>query len=176
MEVFITDTAFCSMLIACVETYRKECMGLLLGLRTQNGSFIVQQALPYQIATRSNKEIKPSPSAHQRMQRVLKDFPHVELIGDFHSHPEGRKHKSDIIPSAWDLEGMKSDRIYLILVVRKRAKKQRWNYNEDGTISGTLDDYFIKIGGWYLAERDNGQGEKACSARLRCPFALDFRW
>ena len=42
MEVFITDAAFCNMLIACVETYNKECMGLLMGLRTQKGDFIVR--------------------------------------------------------------------------------------------------------------------------------------
>lgn len=176
MEVFITDTAFCSMLIACVETYRKECLGLLLGLRTQKGDFIVQQALPYQIATRSNKEVKPSPSAHQRMERVLKDFPHVELIGDFHSHPAGRKRWADIVPSKWDLNSMEAENIYLILLVRKRAKAQHWNYNEDGTISGTLDDYFVKIAGWYLEEGNNGYNYKPRIARLRCPFALDFRW
>jgi proteasome lid subunit RPN8/RPN11 len=176
MEVFITDTAFCSMLIACVETYRKECLGLLMGLRTQNGGFIVQQALPYQIATRSNKEVRPSPSAHQRMEKVLKDFPHVELVGDFHSHPARRNHRTNIIPSEWDLASMEADNIYLILLVRKRAKEQRWSYNEDGTISGTLDDYFIKIAGWYLDEGNNGYVHKPRTARLRCPFALDFRW
>jgi len=176
MEVFITDPAFCNMLIACVETYNKECMGLLMGLRTQKGDFIVQQALPYQIASRRNKEVKPSPSAHQRMGRVLKDFPHVELIGDFHSHPAGRKYRGDIFPSEWDLASMEADNIYLILLVRKRAKEQRWNYNEDGTISGTLDDYFIKIAGWYLEEGEDSQNHKPRIARLRCPFALDFRW
>jgi proteasome lid subunit RPN8/RPN11 len=171
MEVYMAEGAFLGVLLATVETYNRECMGLLIGVHRHNGDVGVQHALPYQIATRTNFEVTPSATASRRMENVLKDFTHVELVGDFHSHPAGRKYKSSIHLSPIDRAYMAPGKLKMIVEIHRRRRAVRWRYNRDGTISGTLDDFFMKLAAWHLDE----EGGHVRLATLRCPFALDFR-
>ncbi|MBI3327634.1 MAG: Mov34/MPN/PAD-1 family protein [Nitrospinae bacterium] len=171
MEVYIAEGAFLGILLATVETYNRECMGLLIGIPRQNGDVAVQHALPYQVATRTNFEVTPSATASQRMENVLKDFTHVELVGDFHSHPAGRKYKATIYPSPLDRSFLEPGKLKMIVEIHRRERAVRWKYNRDGTISGSLDDFFLKLAAWHL----DGERGQARLATLRCPFALDFR-
>jgi proteasome lid subunit RPN8/RPN11 len=171
MEAYIAEGAFLGVLLATVETYKRECMGLLIGVHRHNGDVAVHHALPYQVAMRTNHEVTPSASASRRMENVLKNFTHVELIGDFHSHPAGRKHKSTIQLSAIDKSFLEPGKLKMIVEIHRRERAVRWRYNRDGTISGTLDDFFLKLAVWH---RDEERGQ-ARLAMLRCPFALDFR-
>jgi len=171
MEVYIGEGAFLGILLATVETYNRECMGLLIGIYRRNGNVAIQHALPYQVATRTNFEVTPSATASQRMEKVLKDFTHVEVVGDFHSHPAGRKYKATIQLSPLDRSFLQPGKLKMIAEIHRRERAVRWKYNRDGTISGTLDDFFLKLAAWYLDE-ERGQPRLAI---LRCPFALDFR-
>jgi hypothetical protein len=170
MEIYLAEGAFLGVLLATVETYNHECMGLLIGVHRHNGNVAVHHALPYQVATRTNFEVTPSATASRRMEKVLRDFTHVELVGDFHSHPAGRK-KATIHLSSLDKSYLTPDKLKMIVEIHRRERAVRWRYNRDGTISGTLDDFFLKLAVWHLDE-ERGQ---ARLATLRCPFALDFR-
>jgi proteasome lid subunit RPN8/RPN11 len=105
------------------------------------------------------------------MQKALSNFSHMELIGDFHSHPSWGDLRYDTKPSAGDLEHMSAGNIYTIISINEAAKKQQWKYNKDGTVSGSVNGYFLKVGAWYLDETD----DKEKMASIRCPFALDLK-
>jgi proteasome lid subunit RPN8/RPN11 len=171
MEIYMAEGAFLGVLLATVETYNLECMGLLIGVHRHNGNVAVHHALPYQVATRTNFEVTPSSTASRRMEKVLKDITHVELVGDFHSHPAGRKRKATIHLSAIDRLYLVPGKLKMIVEIHRRERAVRWRYNRDGTISGTLDDFYLQLAIWHL---DEERGH-ARLATLRCPFALDFR-
>ena len=171
MEIYIAENAFLGMILATVETFHRECMGLLVGIKKETGGFLLQHAIPYQTATRSNVEVYPSYKVQKRMQKALSNFSHMELIGDFHSHPSWGDLRYDTKPSAGDLEHMSAGNIYTIISINEAAKKQQWKYNKDGTVSGSVNGYFLKVGAWYLDETDG----KEKMASIRCPFALDLK-
>jgi hypothetical protein len=69
-----------------------------------------------------------------------------------------------------DIEGMKLDEIYIVLEIRDKAKEKYWTYNDDGTLSGTTDSWFIKIAAYYV----DPWTRKPKMADVLCPFAIGF--
>ena len=47
LQVYLNENVFMGMVLSCVEVYKKECFGLLLGYRTPE-KYIVEHAIPYQ--------------------------------------------------------------------------------------------------------------------------------
>jgi proteasome lid subunit RPN8/RPN11 len=169
MEIYLSENAFLTMILASVETFHRECMGLLVGIKKETGGFLVQHAIPYQTATRSNAEVYPSYRAQKRLKMTLLNFSHLELIGDFHSHPSWGDLRYDVNPSEGDLQHMNEGNVYTIISINEALKKQPWKYNRDGTLSGSVNGYFLKLGAWYLKSGDTKR-----RAMIRCPFALDL--
>ncbi|MFQ5693155.1 MAG: Mov34/MPN/PAD-1 family protein [Nitrospinota bacterium] len=171
MECFIAEQAFISLLVSSIEVYKKECYGLLLGNR-QKERWIVRYAVPYQSAERSQSEVRWNHRRDQRIRRFLTRLPDVELLGDFHSHTALDK-KLSVTPSKVDLQGMKREEIYLIVGIDKKLKLLPWGNNRDGTLSGTVDDFVVKIRAYY----QKGKAEpnpKWRYAKVVCPFATGF--
>lgn len=172
MEVFISENAFLSMVIAAVEVFRKETLGILLGYRCEN-SYIVENAIAYQSCERYASEVERNHNAHRRIEYFLE---HVrspaKLIGDFHSHTQFGDNKGGFVPSKEDIVEMKNGGVYFIIEINKRAKSQVWNYNRNGTMSGTVGEYFLKIAAWYRDENTNNP----VLGKICCPFGLGFNW
>jgi hypothetical protein len=59
--------------------------------------------------------------------------------------------------------------LYVIIVANDKRRSSAWQYNGDGTISGTIDDYHFRIGGYYV---DDYQRVKR--ANIFCPYAIGF--
>jgi hypothetical protein len=68
MEIYLAEGAFLGVLLATVETYNHECMGLLIGVHRHNGNVAVHHVLPYQVAARTNFEVTSSATASRRME------------------------------------------------------------------------------------------------------------
>lgn len=83
----MNENAFISMVTATVETYPEETLGVLIGLRTAR-RILVQYAIAYQTAKRSRNEVQPHPKRSRRMDNFLEKVTCLEVVGDFHSHPE----------------------------------------------------------------------------------------
>ncbi len=139
MEVYISSNAFWALLISTVEVYKRECFGLLLGYRDTNNIYIVEHAISYQTANRRHTSVEKNGRASRRMEKFLANLPHLSLIGDFHSH------------TGWgDLKGV-------------------GNLSSQDALSGTVDDYHFRIGGYYLDEFS-----RAKRANIFCPYAIGF--
>jgi hypothetical protein len=171
MVIHLSDMAFTGMVLAALEAFRKECFGLLLGQQTREG-LVVQYAVPYQTADRHASWVRRDEPAHRRMEKFLNNLNHVDLIGDFHSHTQGRGHRALCRLSTPDRQGLGHDEVCLILALNQRSKYQPWKQNRDGSLSGTVEDYFLKIGAWHRGTN----GDPEAKVQLLCPFAVGLTW
>lgn len=169
MEVYLSGDAFWGLLISAIEVYKKECYGCLIGYRDENNVFIVQHALSYQSARRYNTGVIENKRAIRRIRKFLSNIPPLALIGDFHSHAGWGDLKAVPTPSDQDVEEMEPKTIYVIIEVNDKRKSVPWNYNDDGTLSGTTDDYYFKVVAYYLSPKN-----KVKRANIFCPYAIGF--
>ncbi len=170
MVVHLSDMAFTGIVLAALEAFRKECYGLLLGQQINNG-LVVQYAVPYQTAERHTTWVRRNEPAHQRMEKFLRNLHHLNLIGDFHSHTQRSGHRALCRLSAEDKKGLALDDLCLIVAINHRQKYQPWKVNRDGSLSGTVEDHFLKIGAWH-----GGHNGDRARAQLLCPFAVGLTW
>jgi proteasome lid subunit RPN8/RPN11 len=172
MVTCISQNAFWGLLLSAVEVYKRECFGLLIGYqdhRQGNGQFIVEHAIPFQSAGRGHRGVQSNPRAHRRIERFLANIPQMSVIGDFHSHTMWGYNRAASHPSETDLEGMKPGHVYLIVSVNDRLREVPWNYNDDGSLSGTTDDHYFRLTAYTMTPA----GEARRSPIL-CPYALGF--
>lgn len=160
------------MVIAAVEVFRKETLGILLGYKSEN-AFVIENAIAYQTSDRYASLVHRNDNAHRRIASFLKNVNSPsKIIGDFHSHTQFGNNKGGFIPSKEDIEEMKNGGVYCIIEINRKNKTQIWDYNRDGTMSGTVGDYFIKIAAWYRNERNL----RPQLGTISCPFGLGFTW
>ena len=169
MEAYISSNAFWALLISAIEVYKKECFGLLLGYRDSGSTYIVEHAISYQTANRSHKSVEKNGRASRRMEKFLANLPHLSLVGDFHSHTGWGDLKGVGNLSTQDVIDMVPDTLYIVIVANDKRRTSAWQYNGDGTLSGTVDDYHFNIGGYYLDE--NARPKRA---NIFCPYAIGF--
>src|SRR5439155_8107252 len=103
------------------------------------------------------------------MEKFLANLPHLSLIGDFHSHTGLRDLKGVGNLSSQDVIDMIHGNVYVLIVANDKRRASAWQYNGDGTLSGTVDDYHFRIGGYYLDEFS-----RAKRANIFCPYAIGF--
>jgi proteasome lid subunit RPN8/RPN11 len=169
---YISQNAFWGLLISAVEVYKRECFGLLIGYRDRrgpDGMYIVEHAVPYQTAGRKHKGVVSNPRAHKRIEGFLRSIPQLSVIGDFHSHTMWGYSRAASHPSETDLEGMEPENTYVIVSVNDRFRVVPWNYNDDGSLSGTTDDHYFRLTAYSVTS----SREPRRSAIL-CPYALGF--
>ncbi|MBI4471224.1 MAG: Mov34/MPN/PAD-1 family protein [Acidobacteria bacterium] len=169
MEVYISANAFWALLISTVEVYKKECFGLLLGYRDNSNIYIVEHAISYQTANRRHTSVEKNGRASRRINKFLANVPHLSVIGDFHSHTGWGDLKGVGNLSSQDVYDMVPENLNIIIVANDKRRASAWQYNGDGTLSGTVDDYHFRIGGYFLDE-----SLKPKRANIFCPYAIGF--
>jgi hypothetical protein len=103
------------------------------------------------------------------MERFIANLTHLSVIGDFHSHTGWGDLKGVGHLSTQDICDMAPENLYLIIVANDKRRSSGWQYNGDGTLSGTVDDYHFRIGGYYL-----DHNSRAKRASIFCPYAIGF--
>ena len=169
MDVYVSANAFWSLLVSAIEVYKKECFGILLGYRDSSNIYIIEHALSHQTAHRTHGSVERNRRASKRIHNFLESIPHLSLVGDFHSHTGWGDLKGVGHPSQADIIDMTPETISVILVVNDKRRCSPWQYNGDGTLSGTVDKYHFRIGAYYL----DAQG-KTRRANIFCPYAIGF--
>ena len=169
MEVYISANAFWAVLISTIEVYKKECFGILLGYRDSNNIYIVEHAISYQTANRRHTSVEKNGRASRRIDKFVANLPHLSMIGDFHSHTGWGDLKGVGALSTQDICDMSPENLYIIVVANDKRRSSSWQYNGDGTLSGTVDDYHFRIGGYYLDDFS-----RAKRANIFCPYAIGF--
>jgi proteasome lid subunit RPN8/RPN11 len=168
MRVYLSENAFIDLLLSSAEVYKKECFGFLLGYKLED-RFIVEHAFSVQTANRGHKGVEYNRKNHRKIEPILARFNKLQKIGDFHSHTQFGPTKGLPIPSDEDIHSMAPDHIYLIVAINNNEKTLSWGENVDGTISGSVSDFFFKISAHFL----NGD-TSVKKAKIHCPFPPGF--
>ena len=167
-RIFLSDRAFLSLLLSSVEVYKLECLGILLGFRTE-GLIVVEYAIPYQTAKRKFCEVTPNWRNELKIESVLPDLVHMEFLGTYHSHPQFGKEKGEVRLSDCDKDSLNAGNIEIVVAINDKKVTCSWAETKYG-LSGTIGDYHIAIAGFYK-ETSN---QKIMNYRIVCPYAVGF--
>ncbi|GEM_PF-321131 len=149
MQVYLNENVFMGMVLSCVEVYKKECFGLLLGYRTPE-KYIVEHAIPYQTVRRGHNWAELRSDKWKMLQEILKNFPKLDILGDFHSHTMYRDIKAHVSLSRDDIEYMDPHDLQVVIAVNENRRSREWSLNSNRTISGSIDKFYFKIAAYYF--------------------------
>lgn len=169
-RVVLDAGAFVALILSSIETYRSECYGLLLG-RRQNGTIHVQGALPYQTARRHARGVHFPERRRNAIQRVLDEMAQPEFLGEFHSHVDVGGGAVCEALSRNDMRGVQAREIQVLIAVRRARTAVAWRHNRDGSLSGAMGPYFVKLRAFHTVTTPRG-GTAPRVAILRCRYAL----
>ncbi len=169
MQVYRSENEFLGLILSAIEVYKSECYGLLLGLRT-NEKFIIEFAIPYQSAKRGLTWAELREDKWRVISKIVKNFPKLDVIGDFHSHTMFGDSRADIFLGKEDIEYMSDNELQMVVAINDKLKSRVWDSNRDGTISGTIDRYHCKVAAYHLPEARRPHLPKL--AEIHCPFAV----
>lgn len=167
--VIVKERAFWSMVLSAIEVFHLETLGLLLGMKGED-KFIVEYAIPFQTAQKQKTWVSPNERRASRVKKIITILP-VDLIGDFHSHTEIGEQRASVVPSGDDIADMDEGQVYIILALNKSEKSVKWHKNQDGSISGTLGGYHIRM----IAHECDAHGRRYKNAEIICPAAVGLR-
>jgi len=165
MKIYLSGDAFMHLLLSSAEVFKKESLGYLLGYRLED-RFIIEHAFGLQTARRRRRGVLLSRRNQKKIEPILSKFEKTQIIGDFHSHTQYGELKGLPIPSPEDIEGMEPDNLYLIIAINDMQLNRPWRENRDGSISGSIGDFFFKISAYHCP----GSGALHQRARIYCPF------
>jgi proteasome lid subunit RPN8/RPN11 len=131
--------------------------------------YIVEHAIAFQTARRRHKGVVSNPRAHRRIDRFLRTVPHLSVIGDFHSHTMWGYSRAASNPSDTDLAGMVPESVYVIVSINDRLREVPWNYNDDGSLSGTTDDHYFRLTAYTITP-----AREQRRVPILCPYAIGF--
>ena len=166
MQVFLSENAFLSMVTATVETFPEECLGVLIGLRKPD-KILVQHAVPYQIAERSETHVSPDPTRSKRIEKFLLNVSHLEVVGDFHSHPSTPVENKGYKLSKADKDSTMTEGLGMVVVIDKDSESREWEHLAKGSLLGAIYPYSLRLTSWYKTS-----AETFSIAEVHCPFAL----
>ena len=165
MKVYLSENAFMGLLISSAEVFKRESLGYLLGYRLHD-RFIVEYAFGLQTARRKRRGVIFHHKDEKKIQPILANFSKLQIVGDFHSHtPYGDK-KGVPVPSPEDIRSMEEDNLYIIVAINELSKTRAWKENKDGSISGSMGNFFFKISAYFYPYK-NAIPERAY---IYCPF------
>jgi hypothetical protein len=64
---------------------------------------------------------------------------------------------------------MTAENVYVILSVNDRFRHVPWQYNDDGSLSGTTDDHYFRLTAYTMT-----RSKEPRRMSILCPYALGF--
>ncbi len=110
----------------------------------------MEHAIPYQTVRRGHNWAELRSDKWKMLQEILKNFPKLDVLGDFHSHTMYRDIKAQVSLSRDDIEYMDPDDLQVVIAVNENRRSREWSLNSDRTISGSIDRFYFKIAAYYF--------------------------
>jgi hypothetical protein len=103
IEAYLSLPAFLSIVSSSIETFKKETIGYLIGVKGEN-KYVVEYAIPYQTAESGFAHVTVDLKRVERVNSILRLLSEgLEYIGEFHSHTVFGDAIALVTPSAEDL-------------------------------------------------------------------------
>ena len=169
LDVYLSDKAFLGLVLSAIETYKRECMGTLLGYNTCN-RIVVEYAIPYQIAERKPSGVEVSLKRESRIKEILPKVCQLEHVGYFHSHTQWGQKMAETKLSEIDVRDMVPTKIEIVVAVNDSKKRITWNTSASGKeLYGTIGRYYLKLACYYKTKDG-----KIRRCKILCPYILGF--
>jgi hypothetical protein len=166
-EAYLQLPAFLSMISSAVETFRKETIGYLVGIKSEN-KFRVEYAIPYLTAESGFAHTTIDLKRTQRINDILNKFSEgLEFIGDYHSHTLFGANAATVKPSPSDLVTTSAGELNLICAINLKKRAVSWRENRRGNLVGSVGEYHIEIGGYYVDKPHFGRSYQR--VKIKCP-------
>jgi len=166
-EVFLSESAFLGMIIASIEVFKKECIGILLGHR-EGDRMTVNYALPYQSAKRGKSWVEPDLERDVECLEELPFLSHLTHLGYFHSHTPAIGRRAVPKPSEEDIDSMAVGELEIIVAINETIRPREWRTSRDGFLSGATERYSYDIGALYFHEQKRAWQQ----VEIVCPYAM----
>jgi len=171
VTVYLSETAFLSIVLSSIEAYKKECYGLILGYRTDK-LWRIEYAIPYQTADRGHKTVTPHGLRDRRVRACLAQLSCFEQLGTFHSHPAWGSLRAVAKPSTEDIQSLMPGDLDLIVAVNDARHPRRFRHAENGrTLTGNVSDFALTMATFYKPPMGDEQVRRTL---IRCPYAVGF--
>ena len=174
MQVYLNENVFMGLVLSAVEVYKKECFGLLLGYRI-SGKFIVEHAIPYQSVKRGHSWTELRSDKWKVIVEILKHFPRLDVIGDFHSHTMYRDARATVALSSDDIKYMNKEELQIVIAVNEFKRPKPRLVRFDHIVSGNLDKYQFKIAAYYFEGQGRNGKDRLKLAEIVGPFPQNSR-
>jgi len=167
IEAYLNLPAFLTIVTSAVEVFKKETIGYLIGIKGEN-KFVVEYAIPYQTAESGFSHATINMKKTDRINEILKQLSEgLEYIGDFHSHTVFGESMAKVIPSRDDLMTTVIGELNIICAVNMKKKSVKWYENKRGVLVGTIGEYRIEMGGYYVKAIQLSRTYQR--VKIRCP-------
>jgi proteasome lid subunit RPN8/RPN11 len=164
---YLSFPAFLTIVSSSVEVFRKETIGYLIGFKGER-KYRVEYAIPYQTAESGYVHASVDMDRVNRINEILSKISQgLEFVGDFHSHTVFGNSPGTVIPSNADLTSTIPGEVNIICAVNMKKRAVRWRENARGILLGTIGDYRIDIGGYYVEKPTIGRKYKRVV--VKCP-------
>jgi len=183
VQVYLNENVLMGMVLSTVEVFKKECFGMLLGYRA-DGKYIVEHVIPYQSVRRGHNWTELRSDKWKIMQGILRNFPKLDILGDYHSHTMYRDIRASVTLSEDDITYMEPHELQIVVAINQHEHRRAWSWsvNADRTLSGWIDRYHFRIAAYYYdrhATNGNGNGHgprkpltRPRLAQILCPIAM----
>lgn len=126
MDILLSNETFIGIVLSSIEVYKKQCLGALLGAKTQ-GQIVVEHAIPFQaIAKRTFSEVWPNLRKELKVNEAIPKLVHLQKLGYFHSHPQFGQKKGGTVLSEADEESMLETEIEIVVAINEGTRKDLW--------------------------------------------------
>ncbi|MEO0122481.1 MAG: Mov34/MPN/PAD-1 family protein [candidate division WOR-3 bacterium] len=167
IEAYLSLPAFLSIVSSAIETFKKETIGYLVGVKGEN-KYVVEYAIPYQTADSGFAHVTVDLKRVERVNSILRLLSEgLEYIGEFHSHTAFGETKAYTTPSGEDLLTTVPGELNIICAVNSKKRSVKWYEDKRGVLIGTVDEYRIEIGGYFVKKPT--VGKKYQRVRIKCP-------
>ena len=159
----LSRQAFIDMVTNAVEVYKKESFGILLGVRHKKHYF-VSDVIAYQTATNDYETVDVTSFRVNRINFALSHLTNQQVIGDYHSHPQGPD-KLSATDVADLFKGTPS--LTCLVSIYKSRRCEPWKRNPDHSISGGIGGkFFVRISAFEVEHKKN----QLRRLKIVCPY------
>jgi proteasome lid subunit RPN8/RPN11 len=169
LVAYLSFPAFLTIVSSSVEVFRKETIGYLIGVKAED-KFMVEYAIPYQTADSGFVHAAVDMDRVGRINEILSKVSQgqgLEFVGDFHSHTAFGKSPATVVPSNTDLMSTIPGELNIICAVNMKKRAVRWYESDRGILTGTIGEYRIEIGGYFVEEAAIGRQYDRIT--IKCP-------
>jgi hypothetical protein len=167
-EIVLTQSGFIGIVLSSIEVFKKECLGLLVGVGSQ-GKIVVEHAIPFQaVSERKFCSVRANWRKETELRNAVPKIANLDYLGDFHSHPQFGDSKGVAQLSDCDKESIEEKKIEIVVAINSSKRRLKWTQSK-GELFGSICDYNLRIAGFY--KNKNGEIKQL---DIVCPYAVGF--